>query len=225
MGVRVARPGLPAGPVRFKVCGLTAEDQVEAAAAAGAAYVGLVFFPPSPRAVPPGRARDLALAAPVGVAKVGLFVDPDDATLDAVLAAVPLDMIQLHGREAPERVAALRARTGLPVLKAVGVAGAADLARARGFEGAADLLLLDARAPKGADRPGGHGAAFDWGLLGGFAPGLPWMLAGGLAPGNVARAVRATGARQVDVSSGVESAPGVKDAGLIEAFAAALRGL
>ena len=225
MGVRVARAGLPAGPVRFKVCGLTAEDQVEAAAAAGAAYVGLVFFPPSPRAVTAARARDLALAAPVGVAKVGLFVDPDDATLDAVLAAVPLDLIQLHGREAPERVAMVRARTGLPVLKAVGVAGAADLARARGFEGAADLLLLDARAPKGADRPGGHGAAFDWGLLGGFAPGLPWMLAGGLAPGNVARAVRATGARQVDVSSGVESAPGVKDAGLIEAFAAALRGL
>lgn len=212
----------PARGVRFKVCGLTTEAQVEAAAAAGAGYVGLVFFARSPRAVGVPLAIDLALAAPAGVAKVGLFVDPADELLDAVAGRVPLDMIQLHGEETPERARELRARWGLPVMKALGVASAADLSRARAFEGAADQLLLDARAGPGAALPGGNGVAFDWRLLAGFESRLPWMLAGGLTPFNVAEAVRATGARQVDVSSGVESAPGVKDEALVRAFGAAL---
>lgn len=207
---------------RLKVCGLRDRGGLEAAAAAGAAYLGFVFFPPSPRHLSAAEARALALLAPPGRAKVGLFVDPDDGTLDAVLAEVPLDMIQLHGRESPARVREVRARGGLPVMKAVGVAEAADLRRARAYEGAADQLLLDAKAAPGARLPGGNGVAFDWGLLGGRRWGLPWMLAGGLTPANVAEAVRRTGAVQVDVSSGVERAPGVKDAGLIRAFAEAL---
>ncbi|EYD71538.1 Phosphoribosylanthranilate isomerase [Rubellimicrobium mesophilum DSM 19309] len=220
MGLRVMLSGR--APVRFKVCGLTAGDQVEAAAEAGAGYVGFVFFPRSPRTVGVERARELAWAAPVGVAKVGLFVDATDEELGAVIDRVPLDMVQLHGREGPERVAEVRARWGLPVMKAVGVGGAADLDRAKDYEGAADQLLLDAKAPAGAALPGGNGVAFDWGLLRGFSARVPWMLAGGLSPSNVAEAVRVSGARQVDVSSGVESAPGVKDAGLIRAFAEAL---
>ncbi len=210
--------------VRFKVCGLTDERQVEAAAEAGAGYVGLVFFPRSPRAVTAEKAREIAWAAPVGVAKVGLFVDASDEEMDRVLDVVPLDVVQLHGSEAPERVAEVRTRWGLPVMKAVGVAGPQDLERARAFEGVADQLLLDAKAPKGASLPGGNGVSFDWGLLGEFRSSVPWMLAGGLTPFNVGEAVRVSGARQVDVSSGVESAPGVKDAGLVRAFAGAVNG-
>lgn len=206
--------------LRLKVCGLSTPEGVEAAARAGAAYVGFVFVPPSPRAVTAARARDLALATPVGVAKVGLFVDASDAEIDAVLNVVPLDMIQLHGGESPARVAEVRAR-GLPVMKAVGMAARADLDALAPYEEAADQLLIDAKAP-GAALPGGNGVPFDWGLLAGRIWGVPWMLAGGLTPGNVAEAVRVTGARQVDVSSGVESAPGVKDPRLIAAFAAAL---
>ena len=222
MAFRVTPQDERPGRVRFKVCGLATEAQVEAAAEAGAGYVGFVFYERSPRAVPRPLARDLALAAPVGVAKVGLFVDPTDELLDLVLDSVPLDMIQLHGPETPKRVAEVRARAGLPVMKAVGVAEPEDLALARGFEGAADQLMLDTKAPEGAGRPGGNGVAFDWGLLAGFETPLPWMLAGGLTPLDVAEAVRATGARQVDVSSGVETAPGVKDAELVRAFGAAL---
>ncbi len=228
MSLRILRSGERTGPaparpaVRVKVCGLTTEAQVEAAAAAGAAYLGLVFFARSPRAVTPAQARGLALAAPVGVAKVGLVVDASDAELDAILDVVPLDMIQLHGREPPERVAAVRARCGLPVIKALGVASPADLDALPGYAAVADQVLLDAKAQPGSARPGGNGRAFDWSLLAGRAPRTPWMLSGGLAPGNVAEAVRITGARQVDVSSGVESAPGVKDAALVRAFVAAL---
>ena len=215
----------PQGRVRFKVCGVTAVPQVEAAAEAGAGYVGLVFFDRSPRAVAVPLARELAWAAPVGMAKVGLFVDPSDELLAAVVDHVPLDMVQLHGRETPGRVAEVRERWGLPVMKAVGVASAEDLGRVRDYEAVADQLLLDAKAPAGAALPGGNGVAFDWGLLSGFQSRRPWMLAGGLTPANVADAVRVSGARQVDVSSGVESAPGVKDPERVRAFALALKGV
>ncbi len=209
--------------VRVKVCGLTRADDVAAAAAAGAAYVGFVFFPPSPRHVTPAAARDLALAVPPGIVKVGLTVDADDATLDAILAEVPLDMLQLHGGESPVRVAAVKARHGLPVMKAVGIGGPADLALLDACAGVADQMLVDARPPPGAARPGGNALAFDWGLLAGRRWSRPWMLAGGLTPGNLADALGQTGAAQVDVSSGVETAPGRKDAGLIRAFMAAAR--
>lgn len=215
--------GRPGG-VRCKICGLRTLADVEAAAAAGAGYIGLVFFPRSPRHLELPAARDLALAAPVGLAKVGLVVDADDATLQAITDAVPLDMLQLHGRESPARVAEVKARFGLPVMKAVGVAEAADLAAIAEYEAVADQILVDAKARKGAALPGGNGLAFDWRLIAGRQWQRPWMLAGGLTPGNVAEAVRLTGAAQVDVSSGVESAPGVKDAARIAAFVAAAQG-
>lgn len=211
--------------VRVKICGLTRLEDVDAVGSAGAAYAGFNFFPPSPRFLPPEQARPLSLAIPVGVARVGLFVDAEDAAIDAVLADVPLDMLQLHGAETPERVTALKARHGLPVMKVVGIRSADDLDRIALYAGVADQLLIDAKAPKGAVLPGGNGIAFDWQLLAGrkFWP-CPWMLAGGLTPDNVAEAVRLTGAQQVDVASGVESAPGVKDAAMIARFVAAAQG-
>ena len=209
--------------VRVKICGLSRSQDVAAVVAAGAAYGGLVFFARSPRAVGIPQARALALEFPVGLARVGLLVDPTDAYLDAVLAEVPLDILQLHGRESPERVSDLRARTGLPVMKAVGVATAEDLPALVDYGRVSDMLLVDAKAPKDAVLPGGNGLAFDWRLIAGRRWPVPWMLAGGLTPANVADAVALTGARQVDVSSGVESAPGIKDPALVEAFVAALR--
>lgn len=206
------------GEVRVKICGLKRVAEVEAVARAGAAYAGFVFFPPSPRNVTPAEARVLALAAPEGLAKVGLVVNASDAELEAILAEVPLDMLQLHGAESAERVAEVRARFGLPVMKAVGVASEEDLPKILEMSLAADQILIDAKAPKGAALPGGNGLAFDWRLVAQRRWLRPWMLAGGLTPGNVAEAVRLTGARQVDVSSGVESAPGVKDAERIAAF-------
>jgi phosphoribosylanthranilate isomerase len=207
--------------VRVKICGLRSPADVAAVAAAGAAYAGFVFFPKSPRHLTVDQARLAALAAPPGLAKVALVVDADDAALDMIVEAVPLDMLQLHGHETPDRVAALRDRYGLPVMKAVGVAGEDDLATLGDMIRAADQILVDAKPPKGADLPGGNGLSFDWRLLTGLRWPKPWMLAGGLTAKNVAEAVRLTGARQVDVSSGVESAPGVKDHGLIRAFVAA----
>jgi phosphoribosylanthranilate isomerase len=204
--------------VRVKICGLRSPDAVAAAVGAGAAYLGFVFFPRSPRHVTLAEAAALAVEVPPGVAKVALVVDADDAALEALVAAVPVDMIQLHGNESPERVRAVRARFGLPVMKAVGIAGPEDLEKIETYARVADQLLVDAKPPKGADLPGGNGLAFDWRLLAGRRWPVPWMLAGGLTPGNVAEAVRLTGARQVDVSSGVESAPGVKDERLIRAF-------
>ncbi|AXQ95801.1 phosphoribosylanthranilate isomerase [Cereibacter azotoformans] len=209
--------------VRVKICGLRTEADVKAAASSGAAYVGLVFFPKSPRHLSLAQAQGLALAAPPGVAKVALTVDADDAALDEIVEAVPLDMLQLHGHETPERVAEVRARYGLPVMKAVGVADEADLPQILEHSLAADQILIDAKAPRGAALPGGNGLTFDWRLIAGRHWIRPWMLAGGLGPGNVAEAVRRTGATQVDVSSGVESAPGVKDAARIEAFLKATR--
>lgn len=210
---------------RVKICGLTRPEDVAAVAAAGAQYAGFVFFPKSPRNVSIETARALALDAPVGLAKVALVVDASDAALDAIVEQVPLDILQLHGHESPERVAEVKARYRLPVMKAVGVADASDMAQIALYEEVADQLLIDAKPPKGADLPGGNGLAFDWRLLSGRKYWRkPWMLAGGLTPDNVAQAVRMTGARQVDVSSGVESAAGVKDAAKIAAFVKALRG-
>jgi len=207
--------------VRVKICGLRTPADVAAAAAAGATYAGFVFFAKSPRHLEPEAARALALACPPGLAKVALTVDAGDAALDAISAAVPLDMWQLHGQETPARVAEVKARYGLPVMKAMGVGGAADLAGLWEMSLVADQLLVDAKPAAGAALPGGNGLAFDWRLLVGRTWLCPWMLAGGLTAENVAAAVRLTGARQVDVSSGVERAPGVKDAGRIAAFVAA----
>ncbi|MEI6099126.1 MAG: phosphoribosylanthranilate isomerase [Alphaproteobacteria bacterium] len=209
--------------IRVKVCGLRTLADVQAVAAAGAAYFGLVFFAKSPRNLTLAQARVLALAAPPGLAKVALTVDADDATLDAITEAMPLDMLQLHGHETPERVAAVRTRYGLPVMKAVGVADEGDLAALFDYATVADQILLDAKPPRDAVLPGGNGLAFDWRLVAGRRWLRPWMLAGGLTPQNVAEAVRLTQARQVDLSSGVESSPGVKNPALIAEFFAALR--
>lgn len=207
--------------VRVKICGLRTQADISAVARAGAAYAGFVFFPKSPRNVTLPEARLAAMAAPPGLAKVALTVDADDAALDAIVAAVPLDMLQLQGQESPDRVAEVRARYGLPVMKAIGLADEGDLSAIFAFSSVADQLLIDAKPPGGADLPGGNGLAFDWRLLAGRRWLRPWMLAGGLTAENVAEAVRLTGARQVDVSSGVESGPGVKDPGKIAAFVAA----
>jgi phosphoribosylanthranilate isomerase len=208
--------------IRVKICGLRTGADVAAAASAGASYVGFVFFPKSPRNVSFQEAAALAVDVPMGVAKVALVVNADDAFLDGLTAVVPLDMLQLHGSESPARVAEVKARYGLPVMKAVGIADASDLAQIDAYAAVADQLLIDAKPPKNADLPGGNGLAFDWTLLAGRKYWtVPWMLAGGLTADNVAEAVRRTGATQVDVSSGVEGSVGVKDAGLISAFVAA----
>ncbi|MBL6952628.1 MAG: phosphoribosylanthranilate isomerase [Alphaproteobacteria bacterium] len=218
-------------PVAAKICGLKDPVAIDAAVRGGASYVGLVFYPRSPRAVTPARARELAALVPPAVKKVGLFVDPDDALLETVLAQVPLDMIQLHGGESPGRVAEIRARITLPaklaILKAIKVANRADLDLANDYDEIADMLLFDAKAPTDmADAlPGGNGLVFDWNLLTGRQWRRPWMLSGGLDAGNVAQAVRISGARAVDVSTGVESAPGVKDPVAIKAFLDAVKTL
>lgn len=211
-------------PVKVKICGLKDAVHIRAAADAGAAYVGFVFFEKSPRNVTVAQAAKLALDVPLGVAKVALTVNADNAFLDALAAAVPLDMIQLHGAETPERVAEVKTRYGLPVMKAVGIADAADLPRLAEYGMVADQLLVEAKPPKTSDLPGGNGVSFDWSLISGLRWPVPWMLAGGLTIDNVAEAIRITGANQVDLSSGVESAPGVKDVGLIRKFIAAAEG-
>lgn len=209
--------------IRVKICGITRPEDVAACAAAGVGYVGFNFFPKSPRYVTPEQARALALEVPSGIAKVALSVDADDAFLDALTGAVPLDMLQLHGSETPERVAEVRNRYGLPVMKAVGIATEADLPALDTYAKVADQVLVDAKAPKGAVLPGGNGLPFDWRLIANRRWPVPWMLAGGLGPDNLGEAILRTGARQVDTASGVESAPGVKDAELIRRFAEAAR--
>ena len=209
--------------IRVKICGLKEARHVAVAVAAGASYVGFVFFAKSPRNLSIEQAARVAAEVPAGVAKVALTVDADDATLDGIIEAVPLDMLQLHGAESPDRVADLRARFGLPVMKAIGVADEGDLKAVQEYAGVADLLLVDAKPPDGAQLPGGNALKFDWRLIAGRRWGVPWMLAGGLTAANVAEAVRLTGARQVDVSSGVEVAPGVKDAAKIQAFIGAAK--
>lgn len=204
--------------LRVKICGLRTAEHARVAAEAGAAYLGFVFHEPSPRGVTPQEASILARAAPLGVAKVGLFVDPDDATLQATLAACPLDMIQLHGSETPARVAAVRAAFGLPVMKALPIAEGEDVARIEAYEGVADQILCDAKPAPGSSVPGGAGVAFDWALLAGRRWRRPWMLAGGLRAETLAEAAAISGAAQVDVSSGVEIRRGEKDATLIRSF-------
>jgi len=211
--------------LRVKICGLRTEPTIRAAADAGAAYVGFVFFPKSPRYVTVAEAAKLALHVPIGVAKVALLVNPDDELLDDIVAGVPLDMLQLHGNESPERVAAIKARTGLPVMKAVGVGGVEDLPALDTYGKVADQLLVDTKPPKNAALPGGNGTTFDWTLIADRRWPVPWMLAGGLTPNNVAEAVTITGARQLDLSSAVESAPGIKDPALIKGFMDAVQTL
>jgi phosphoribosylanthranilate isomerase len=204
-------------PRLVKICGLSTPETLDAAIAGGASHVGFVFFPPSPRHLPFDRVAPLAARVPASVARVGVFVDPDDATVDQAVATGRLDALQIH-KAAPGRVAAIRTRAGLETWAAVAVRTRADLAPARAFVGAADRLLYDAKTPEGASLPGGMGLRFDWALLDGFDHPLPWALSGGLDAGNVADAIRRTGAPLVDVSSGVERAPGSKDVDKIAAF-------
>ncbi len=213
--------------VQVKICGCASPDAVAAAAAAGAAYVGFVFYPPSPRSVSTERAATLARLVPERVKRVALFVDPEDELLRLVAARVPLDLVQLHGRETPSRVAAIKAMTGLQAMKAIKVAAAADVAAAGDYLDCADMLLFDAKVPEtrpGA-LPGGNAASFDWRLLAGRTWPRPWMLSGGLNAANLAEAVGVSGARIVDVSSGVESRPGVKDPDKIRALLDLAKGL
>lgn len=210
--------------VEAKICGINAAEAMRAAVDGGAAYVGLVFYPPSPRYVTPTEAAALARLAPAGVVKVGLFVDIGDAVLAEVLSRVPLDVLQLHGAETPERVRDIKAATGLRVMKAIKIAAAEDVAAAEPYVGVADRLLFDAKAPpdlQGA-LPGGNALKFDWQHLGGRTWPCPWMLSGGLDAGNVAEAVAISGAPAVDVSSGVEQRPGFKSTERIAAFLAAV---
>ena len=211
--------------IRVKICGLRTLADVAAVAAAGAAYAGFNFYPKSPRYVSLEQARPLALAAPVGLAKVALVVDATDELLDQITEAMPLDLLQLHGHETPARVSELRARYGLPVMKVIGVAEESDLATIMDYALVSDQLMIDAKPAKTAVLPGGNGVPFDWRLLAGRRWLRPWMLAGGLTAANVAEAVRLTGARQVDVASGVESAPGTKDHAKMAAFMTAVIGV
>ncbi len=201
--------------VSAKICGLSTAGAIDAAMRGGASHVGFVFFPMSPREVEPGRAGQLATPGHVG--RIGVVVDPDDALLAHAIEGARLTGLQLHGEETPERVAAVKARFGLEIWKAIPVRTRADLDAAQAYRGLADRILYDAKTPKGA-LPGGMGLRFDWKLLDGFAHPLPWALSGGLDAANVADAVSVTGARLVDVSSGVESAPGIKDVDKIAAF-------
>ena len=209
--------------VAVKICGLSEPKTVTAAVDAGAAMVGFVFFRRSPRFVTTDNAADLIAAVPRGVTSVGLFVDPTDKTLESILKKVPLAALQLHGRETPERVTQVRKTFGLPVIKALGIAAQRDVMAAGAYDGCADWLMFDAKPPPQATRPGGNAAAFDWTLLKSYGRATPWILAGGLTRANVGAAVKASGARTVDVSSGVESRPGVKSAAKIRAFIAAVR--
>ena len=206
-----------------KICGIKDSAALEAARQAGADMVGFVFFPPSPRAVTPTEAGLLVRSYKDGPKRVGLFVDPDDATLAATLAEVPLDILQLHGEETPARAGEIRARFGKPVMKALGIGSKADLAHLAEYADQVDYFLLDARPPPGSVLPGGNALAFDWALMKGEQPPRPWLLAGGLTPGNVAEAIAASGAPGVDVSSGVERARGIKDPAAIAAFIAAAK--
>jgi phosphoribosylanthranilate isomerase len=208
-------------PVKVKICGVRTPAIVNTAAEAGADYVGFVLFPNSPRHVEVEEARVLAAIGKGRVGAVAVLVDPDDALIDEVVERVRPDLLQLHGGESPDRVAAIRARAGLPVMKAVAVASAADVTEAAAYAASADRILFDAKASPDAALPGGNGVAFDWLTLQGFA--APFALSGGLTPDTVGEAIRATGAALVDVSSGVERAPGEKDDELVRRFIVAAK--
>ncbi len=207
--------------IDVKICGLTDEAAVIAAVEGGAAMCGFVFFPASPRYVTPVRAGELAKNVPEGVIPVGLVVDADDDLLAAIAATAGIGMFQLHGSETPERTAEIREKFGLPVMKVLPVRESGDVDTAKDYESAADMLMFDAKPPGGASRPGGNARAFDWGLLAGLSLKRSWLLAGGLTVENLGPAVKASGAQAVDVSSGVEDAPGLKNPEKIRAFLAA----
>jgi len=210
--------------VKVKICGLTDPAHAEEAAELGASFVGAVFHEKSPRFLTFQRAAEVFEFVPAKVARVGLFVDPTDAFIDQAMNQIRLDYIQLHGAETPERVEQVRLEFGMPVIKAVQIAGKADIDAAKAYDGVADILMFDAKAPAGAASPGGNGMAFDWALLKDSRWQSPWFLAGGLTPETVEQAIAASGAKMVDVSSGVESAPGHKDYDKMAAFIAAARG-
>lgn len=208
--------------IQAKICGLTTPEMVIAALDAEADYIGFMIFPKSPRHIEPAAARPLAQLAAGRAKTVAIVVNPDAALIDAVLSDLNPDFIQLHGQETPQFCEAIRAR-GVGVIKVFGISTAADLVPVARYEDSVDMILFDAKPPKDASRPGGLGEPFDWSILKGFASTLPWMLSGGLTPQTVRHACTATGAKMVDVSSGVERAPGLKDSGLIAAFMAAVK--
>jgi phosphoribosylanthranilate isomerase len=212
--------------IAAKICGLSTEEAVTAAIAGGAAYLGFVFYPPSPRGVTPQQAARLCADVPPVIARVGLFVDADDAVIEAALTAAPIEILQFHGSETPRRVAEAKLRFSRPVMKAIAIAGPQDALGAARYEEVADLLLFDAKPPRRPDAlPGGNGLPFDWALIAGRKWRRPWMLSGGLTAELLPEAVHISGAAAVDVSSGVESRPGVKDLDKIGAFLAAARAL
>jgi phosphoribosylanthranilate isomerase len=206
-----------------KICGLSTPATLDVALQAGADLVGFVFFPPSPRHLDLSRAQELGTQVRGRAGKVALTVDADDATLAGIVEALRPDLLQLHGKETVDRIREIKQTFGLPVMKAIGVETSADLAALPGYAAVADRVLFDARPPKDATRPGGLGVPFDWRLLENLAPGIPFVLSGGLTAGNIQDAVQITRAGGVDVSSGVESGPGVKDAGMIRDFIRAAR--
>lgn len=210
--------------VEVKICGLSTPDTMRAALDAGADYVGLVFFPKSPRHVSLEVAASLADIARGRAGIVALMVDPDDSLVAAVASSVRPDIVQLHGAETPERCAAIRSASGCSIMKVIKVETAEDAVAALAYRDVADLILFDAKAPKGAPLPGGNGVPFDWTALDAVRSRVDWMLSGGLTPENVANAIRLTGAGRVDVSSGIERAPGIKDPALIRAFITAAKG-
>ena len=210
-------------PPLIKICGIATPEALDAAIHSRADFAGFVFFPPSPRHVDAHAAAALAARGGGAIGRVGLFVNADDGLIAESVEAGRLDALQLHGEETPERAAELRSRFGLPVWKALPVAAHADIDRAAAYRDAADLILFDAKTPKDAALPGGMGLRFDWSLLAAYREKMAWGLAGGLTPANVAQAIAQTGAPLVDTSSGVESAPGVKDPAKIAAFCTAAR--
>lgn len=210
-------------PLFTKICGLTDAEAVAAAVEHGADMCGFVFFPASPRHLSPEQAEELLRDLPSGIDRVGVFVDPDTDYLDRVLAKARLDLLQLHGDETPERCRAISIYFGLPIIKAIKVSEKADLQKAKDYEDCVDWLMFDARPPKGADRPGGNAQSFDWTIMQGASFNRPWLLSGGLTVDNLSQAIKQSGATAVDVSSGVESAPGKKDPAKIRAFLQAAR--